>query len=71
MKNEPINLASVAARVLGTDPLATGRHKALAGILADLLNDHEPLLHAEQDGATVTVSEKGGRVAMRFTVEAA
>lgn len=50
--------------------LARCRHKSLARIIADLLNENEPLLKAEADGATVTVRERGGYAVMRFTVEA-
>jgi hypothetical protein len=45
--------------------------KSLARIITDLIADHEPLLKAECDGATVTVRERGGPGVMRFTVEAA
>ena len=48
--------------------LARIRCKTLAGIIAKLLAEHEPILKAEADGATVTVREIGGIGVMRFTV---
>jgi hypothetical protein len=44
--------------------------KSLAATIAGLIAEHEPMLKAECDGATVTVREVGGSMAMRFTVEA-
>lgn len=48
--------------------LARIQCKSLARCIARLLNENEPLLRAEQDGATVTVREIGGPVMMRFEV---
>lgn len=45
--------------------------KSLAACVAGLIADHEPLLKAEYNGATVTVRERGGPAVMRFTIEAA
>jgi hypothetical protein len=50
--------------------LARIRCKSLAGCIAKLIAEHEPMLKAEADGATVVVRERGGSAAMRFTVEA-
>lgn len=44
--------------------------KSLAILIADLIAEHEPLLRAEVDGATVTVREIGDGGVMQFTVEA-
>lgn len=44
--------------------------KALARIIADLINENERLLEATCEGATVTVRERGGSSAMTFTVKA-
>lgn len=44
------------------------RCKSLAGVIAGLIAEHEPMLRAEVDGATVTVREIGGAGVMRFTV---
>jgi len=44
------------------------RCKSLAGLIAGLIAEHEPMLKAEVDGATVTVREVGGNGVMRFTV---
>ena len=49
--------------------IASVQCKSLARTVADLVNEHEPLLKAEADGATVTVRELGGPGVMRFTVE--
>jgi predicted component of type VI protein secretion system len=43
--------------------------KSLASVIEALIADHEPMLRAERDGATVTVREIGGSALMRFTVE--
>lgn len=50
--------------------LARIQCKSLAALIAGLIAEHEPMLRAEYDGATVTVREIGGAGAMRFTVEA-
>jgi hypothetical protein len=44
------------------------RCKSLAALIAGLIAEHEPMLKAECDGATVTVREVGGNGTMRFTV---
>jgi hypothetical protein len=61
MIHEPEVLAADLARI---------QCKTLAGIIAELIADNEPLLKAEADGPTVTVRELGGPLVMRFTVEA-
>lgn len=48
--------------------LARIRCKSLASLIAGLLAEHEPMLRAEADGATVMVSVIGEREVMRFTV---
>jgi hypothetical protein len=45
--------------------LARIQAKTLAGVIADLLNENEPLLKAEADGSTVTVR---GALAATMTV---
>jgi hypothetical protein len=45
-----------------------GEAKSLARIVADLINDNEPLLKAEADQATVTVRERGGPGAFSINV---
>jgi hypothetical protein len=44
------------------------RCKSLAALIAGLIAEHEPMLKAECDGATVTVREVGGSGTMCFTV---
>jgi hypothetical protein len=56
--------AEVAARELGRI-----RAKSLASIIADLVNANEPMLKAQADGETVTVSERGGGAVMRVTID--
>jgi len=56
--------------VLGRQ-LAGIQCKTLTGLIVSLLNENEPLLHAESDGTTVTVRDRGGDAVMCFTVEAA
>lgn len=48
--------------------LASANCRSLARIIAALVNENEPLLKAEHDGATVTVRERGGAAVMSFTV---
>jgi hypothetical protein len=43
--------------------------ESLARIIADLLNDNEPLLRATRDGTEITVSEKGGPLMFTVTIE--
>lgn len=45
------------------------RARSLAHIIAALVNENEPMLKAEADGATVTISERGGGAAMRLTID--
>ena len=47
-----------------------GMAKKLAGIIAELLNEHEPLLRATVEGTEITVSEKGGPMSFTMNVEA-
>ncbi|HET7255591.1 MAG TPA: hypothetical protein VFJ46_17680 [Xanthobacteraceae bacterium] len=49
--------------------LASVRCRSLARIVAELVNENEPLLCAEVDGETVVVRERGTGAAMRFTVQ--
>ena len=44
------------------------RCKSLAATIAGLIVEHEPMLRASVDGATVTVREIGGDATMTFTV---
>jgi hypothetical protein len=44
------------------------RCKSLAATLAGLIAEHEPMLRAECDGATVSVRDLGGSATMTFTV---
>lgn len=46
-----------------------GMADKLAGIITDLLNEHEPLLKATRDGTDITVAEKGGALAFSIAVE--
>jgi hypothetical protein len=41
--------------------VTVAQHRALARIVADLLNRNEPLLKAECDGVEIKVSERGGK----------
>jgi hypothetical protein len=43
--------------------------KALANVIAGLINEHEPMLQAEVDGASVVVRVRGDDGSMRLTVE--
>lgn len=43
--------------------------KALASVIAGLINEHEPMLAAEATGATVVVRVRGDAGSMRLTVE--
>lgn len=49
--------------------LAIIRARSLASIIAGLLNENEPMLKAQADGGTITVSYRGGGAVMRCTVE--
>lgn len=49
--------------------LARVKARALARVIAGLINDNEPLLRADADGTTVTVRELGDNGVMRVTVE--
>lgn len=44
--------------------------KSLAGIIAGLLAEHEPLLRAEADGSSVIVRERGGPGVFRVSIKA-
>jgi hypothetical protein len=62
-------LTDVMAIFSGTESrLAELQAKSLARIVADLINDNEPLLKAEADQATVTVRERGGPGAFSINV---
>jgi hypothetical protein len=50
--------------------VASVQCRSLAAVIAELLNDNEPLLKAEANGASVTVRERGGPATMTFTVSA-
>jgi len=41
---------------------------SLASILADLINENEPLLKAELNGDEITVTERGGGLAFEISV---
>lgn len=43
--------------------------ESLAGIVADLLNKHEPLLKAECSETEIIVTERGGGLAFTITIE--
>lgn len=71
-----MNLHPIFADVLGPfldapAKLAAANNRSLARIIGELINEHEPLLKAETDGATVIVRERGGPAVMRVTVEVA
>lgn len=59
-----VDLASLATAV------AEARTKALASIVASLINENEPLLVAEAEGTAVMVKERGGHDRWRITVDA-
>jgi hypothetical protein len=56
---EPEVIASSLARI---------RARSLAGLIAGLINENEPLLRASFEGAAVTVREVGGGAVMQFTI---
>jgi hypothetical protein len=58
-------LAPIRARVSYRDSMA----EKLASTIADLLNEHEPLLKAEADGDVICVSEKGGSLVFAVTID--
>jgi hypothetical protein len=49
--------------------LARIQSKALANIIAALVNDNEPMLSAKANGNTITVSERGGPATFTFTIQ--
>lgn len=67
-----MNLSNVLAfepEVISAD-LSRIRCKSLASLILRLIEQNEPLLSVERDGATLTVRERGGSGVMRLTVEA-
>lgn len=65
-----MSLAIPEPEVLGAQ-LACVKCKSLAKLIVSLIAEHEPLLMADADGATVVVREVGGDGTMRFTVTSA
>ena len=51
------------------ETLAQSNCRSLARIIADLINENEPMLRATHDGSTVTVAERCGPARMTFTIE--
>jgi predicted component of type VI protein secretion system len=54
---------------VATAQLSQIKCRSLAQIISAAITEHEPLLKADCNGATVTVRERGGNSVMRFTVE--
>lgn len=68
---DPITADILAAFANRHDLLTNANHRSLAGIIAALIGENEPLLVAEYDGGTaVTVRERGGSGVMVVSVAA-
>lgn len=66
---DPAMLGAIMEPEVVRSTLAAGRERSLANIIAALLNENEPLLKAEHNGATVTVRERGGGAMLRVQIK--
>lgn len=69
MNTMPDFAADILRPILEANANSERMAKSLAGIVAKLLSEHEPLLTAEHDGREVIVTEKGGPLVFTIAVE--
>jgi hypothetical protein len=64
----PMSVRDMLELSLQLETLGAANCRSLASIIAALINENEPLLRAEAEGASVTVREIGGTTTLKCVV---